>query len=1020
MSSISGNTVHFHSSFFQDKVIPPLGNTTFNVVFLGRGEGDIESNLFIHTSEGSIKYQVRGESVGSPYRLRPLSGVRLPLNASYSPLILMHNPHASPLQLVEVYSSGGDFHLELPSGELEGPKHLWQIPAFLTKPIIRLKFHASAQKNHTAYIRLKVDRSGEVLVVPVEVEVGPVCGLYSPDDLIDFGIGGSEDAPKQINLYLRNSWKKPIRVQNVISMPVSKALKIDFQPVKVPPDEKQPTQVAVLSFDWKAALETGHTSGRIIIKSNQGSQKLIMAYTSTVLAGGLAYNTSQTKFQSDRMESSSHLFELTNKYKVPVAVTNATLASEAAFYFELADFSPIIIMPGETEKLLTLSSKGGSLPKDLKLDSTIKIYSNASTLYVPLLCYHGRLIKVIPSDTSNMELNLGTVGSGSTSVIYFSLVNENPVDIKLLQWGSNITGAVVDVVTIKKGNISDAIIGATLMQYSNITIKDATLPPGHYCIVQVAVPTGLDIGYHHGNVMVRTKFENIITPLHMKIEHGSLRVLTDPVVFYNCFPSAVCRAEVRVESRFTVGMAVTGLSSIPYQTKLGFVPVSPPIIPPGGNILLGHITWDMSGFGGYLTASANITGGLRWHDTLELPAHTREWDLSLLTTRYEHYLNMSAQLIELTLRLDTTEVRNVGFQAHIQPSWPSVVQVPSHSIHFPMTQVGNITFKYMTIFNPASKYPIIVQLVLDPSYPLAAGIVHELPPSLRPNSCNVCCETTGEDVENVFLISVEGATPFQSGIQPHKNSKTFSLAPASSLSVKLAFKPISAEFSSSILMIRNNLTILETVQLTGTGAYAQFKFGNRKPGSTSPLLFELNEKHLKDCDISGENIRKHPGPNFTVKRSFTARNTGALPLTVIGFTINGQPCQGFGFRVLNCQSFQLPANSTRKVDIAFTPDFTLTRVSRILSVITMDSKANYSLVATLPPYLLLKCSVILNRPAWEPLLYYSAVNFMVFLLICVLAAAFFESNRILQNAIIAMSRESVQPVLDLRLDIYLL
>lgn len=47
---------------------------------------------------------------------------------------------------------------------------------------------------------------------------------------------------------------------------------------------------------------------------------------------------------------------------------------------------------------------------------------------------------------------------------------------------------------------------------------------------------------------------------------------------------------------------------------------------------------------------------------------------------------------------------------------------------------------------------------------------------------------------------------------------------------------------------RNNLTVLEIAQLSGTGAHAQFKFGNRKPGSTTPLLFELTDKHLKDCE----------------------------------------------------------------------------------------------------------------------------------------------------------------------------
>lgn len=43
-------------------------------------------------------------------------------------------------------------------------------------------------------------------------------------------------------------------LQNVISTPVSKALRIDFEPVKVPPETDKPTEVAQLTFDCKYTI----------------------------------------------------------------------------------------------------------------------------------------------------------------------------------------------------------------------------------------------------------------------------------------------------------------------------------------------------------------------------------------------------------------------------------------------------------------------------------------------------------------------------------------------------------------------------------------------------------------------------------------------------------------------------------------------------------------------------------------------------------------------------------------------
>jgi hypothetical protein len=37
--------------------------------------------------------------MSSPYRLQPVVGVKLPINASFTPLIYMHNPHSELMQV---------------------------------------------------------------------------------------------------------------------------------------------------------------------------------------------------------------------------------------------------------------------------------------------------------------------------------------------------------------------------------------------------------------------------------------------------------------------------------------------------------------------------------------------------------------------------------------------------------------------------------------------------------------------------------------------------------------------------------------------------------------------------------------------------------------------------------------------------------------------------------------------------------------------------------------------------------
>ena len=156
---------------------------------------------------------------------------------------------------------------------------------------------------------------------------------------------------------------------------------------------------------------------------------------------------------------------------------------------------------------------------------------------------------------------------------------------------------------------------------------------------------------------------------------------------------------------------------------------------------------------------------------------------------------------------------------------------------------------------------------------------------------------------------------------------------------------------------------------------------------------------------------------LTVKRLFKAKNTGLTPIYISGFEIEGQPCEAHGFKVLNCEPFTIEPSQSVDVDIAFTPDFTLSKVTRILTLQTSLSpekrKLNFTLQATVPAHMLFVCASVLPRPSWEPYLFYIINTFMVFVLVCVLITAVMEAERILKVTV-GIPLQARTHLLDLR------
>lgn len=190
---ISGKTPDIYSSFFDEKIVPPGGNTTFNIVFLPRYTGNINGTLYIHTSFGLLKYEVKGYGIECPYRLTPLVGIKIPFNSTILPDINLYNPNSEPIQIVEIYSNDPKIQLELPHGNLHGTKVLWEIQPYCSKKIIKIKYTALTYGNHTSYIRIKIKEKNEekILVIPIEIEVIKETGIYTPLTIVDFGIIGT-------------------------------------------------------------------------------------------------------------------------------------------------------------------------------------------------------------------------------------------------------------------------------------------------------------------------------------------------------------------------------------------------------------------------------------------------------------------------------------------------------------------------------------------------------------------------------------------------------------------------------------------------------------------------------------------------------------------------------------------------------------------------------------------------------------------------------------------------------------
>ena len=79
------------------------------------------------------------------------------------------------------------------------------------------------------------------------------------------------------------------------------------------------------------------------------------------------------------------------------------------------------------------------------------------------------LFQFIPPSGNDEWLDFGTLGMGEQRDLYFYILNENPVELRLQGWGSTLSFGTVVLMGVEEGNLT------TLKSHSNVTYSSKSV-----------------------------------------------------------------------------------------------------------------------------------------------------------------------------------------------------------------------------------------------------------------------------------------------------------------------------------------------------------------------------------------------------------------------------------------------------------------------------------------------------------------------------------------------------------------
>ncbi|KPM08117.1 hypothetical protein QR98_0066310 [Sarcoptes scabiei] len=936
-----------------------------------------------------------------------------------------------------MYTSGGGLHLELPNDQFEAVSSVWKVPPYETKPVMKAHFVARTASNHTSYIRIKTDQPDVQLMLPVEIEVIDCPGLYSPIDTLDFGVlRAKHDPPKMLPIHVINAAQKSVLVQNIVVTPLSDGLSIvNFNgPIKLPPQLSNPLQLGNLLLDPSKLECHDLCSGKVLIKSKNNQYKLTIPFIVRIIKGELLYNKSHTHFfvnaSSKNQVKEKRLISFENHFDDPINVQEIIIPEEAKAYFRLNSRHPyslpLMLSPKKSVPVLSIEFDSSNL--DSHFSTVFRLKTNLSYFDIPVHAYRGRLDLFMPNSSDQTKLDMGLLGVNEQKTTIFLIANYNPIPVRLIHWHCNITDVTIELVGTSHGGV-DSIYRKFELSRSELRF----LKPNHFAIFKVHVSHLSEEGRHNGSIAILTTYEKLIVPLTLNILKGDLSL--HPVVMPKTFPGKTVKSILNIKSNYSNSIEIKETFFTPKDERFR-IKLSDNLIKPGDDNKI-EIEFDTSVncFQNLCYTALDIEKevGHLWLLGSGMYSDTAYIDKELYKLLRNQWLKMSEAeknpSATLVLKIDGFGTYTTSVQAHHH--WPRLAN--KLVIRFSSIRIGQQVTKELLIENPSDRQ-VLVQAINIIDYPnseilaqlISDSIFHQQWSKNNLQTIQMAIRNDAQlsvyhnqSVFSLFNNTISSNSQVRRmtewlGVEPNVNSYIMLLPPGIRHRLTITFSPMEERNYTSLLILRNNLTIIDVVMLRGEGGRGLLKIGKSLPNaSNSKLVIDIPEKTLeKKCRKSlmsnhqssynggvGKSTKNFANP-LVIRERFSAQNVGRMALQIRNFLIDGVPCEGHGFRILHCEPTLLNPNQTFNLEILYSPDFTQQAITHELTIIIDDNQQiaqKFLLVATIPSNLMSLCLEALPRPPWETHLYYILVMMAFFVLILSTVIAIFDGHRIAFN-----------------------